>query len=49
MEMIEKCGIGVAMSNAIDELKAVAKVIAKSNDGDGVATFLESKSYVYVD
>ncbi|MGG0007229.1 HAD family hydrolase [Bacillus tropicus] len=49
MEMIEKCGIGVAMSNAVEELKAVAKVIAKSNDEDGVATFLESKSYVYVD
>ena len=49
MEMIEKCGVGVAMSNAVEELKAVAKFIAKSNDEDGVATFLESKSYVYVD
>jgi len=48
MEMIEKCGIGVAMSNAVEELRAVAKYIAKSNDEDGVATFLESKSYVYV-
>ncbi|MBJ8053448.1 HAD family hydrolase [Bacillus cereus] len=50
MEMIEKCGIGVAMSNAVEELKSVAKFIAKSNDEDGVATFLESNSnsYIYV-
>lgn len=48
MEMIEKCGIGVAMSNAVEELKSVAKFIAKSNDEDGVATFLESNSYVYI-
>ncbi|WHY31437.1 HAD family hydrolase [Bacillus wiedmannii] len=48
MEMIEKCGIGVAMNNAVEELKSVAKFIAKSNDEDGVATFLENKSYVYV-
>ncbi|EJS68041.1 Cof-type HAD-IIB family hydrolase [Bacillus cereus] len=48
MEMIEKCGIGVAMSNAVDELKSVAKFIAKSNDEDGVASFLESNSYFYV-
>ncbi|OJD64257.1 Cof-type HAD-IIB family hydrolase [Bacillus sp. NH11B] len=48
MEMIEKCGIGVAMSNAVEELKSVAKFIAKSNDEDGVATFLESNSYSYV-
>lgn len=48
MEMIEKCGIGVAMSNAVEELKSVAKFISKSNDEDGVATFLESNSYIYV-
>lgn len=48
MEMIEKCGIGVAMNNAVEELKSVAKFIAKSNDEDGVATFLENKSSVYV-
>ncbi|MDR2992684.1 HAD family hydrolase [Bacillus cereus] len=48
MEMIEKCGVGVAMSNAVEELKSVAKFIAKSNDEDGVATFLESNSYVYI-
>ncbi|MGN4422912.1 HAD family hydrolase [Bacillus cereus group sp. MYBK30-1] len=48
MEMIEKCGIGVAMNNAVEELKSVAKFIAKSNDEDGVATFLESNNFVYV-
>ncbi|PGM62367.1 HAD family hydrolase [Bacillus cereus] len=48
MEMIEKCGIGVAMNNAVEELKSVAKFIAKSNDEDGVATFLESNNFIYV-
>jgi len=40
-EMIEKCGIGVAMGNAIDEVKAVADYITVSNDEDGVAVWLE--------
>jgi len=35
------CGIGVAVSNAIDEVKAVADHIAESNDDDGVAKFIE--------
>ncbi|MED0987249.1 HAD family hydrolase [Bacillus paramycoides] len=48
MEMIEKCGIGVAMNNAVEELKSVAKFIAKSNDEDGVTTFLESNNFIYV-
>ncbi|EJR54618.1 cof-like hydrolase [Bacillus cereus VD107] len=47
MEMIEKCGIGVAMNNAVEELKSVAKFIAKSNDEDGVATFLKSNSFIH--
>jgi len=41
LEMIEKCGIGVAMGNAIDEVKAVADYITASNDEDGVALWLE--------
>jgi hydroxymethylpyrimidine pyrophosphatase-like HAD family hydrolase len=35
------CGVGVAVSNAIDEVKAVADYIAESNDEDGVARFIE--------
>ncbi len=41
VEPIQKCGIGVAVSNAIDEVKAAADYIAESNDSDGVAKFIE--------
>lgn len=41
IEMVRDCGIGVAMSNAIPELKAVADRITLSNDEDGVALVVE--------
>ena len=41
MEPIRMCGMGVAVSNAIEELKAAADYIAESNDDDGVAKFIE--------
>ena len=41
VEPIRMCGVGVAVSNAIDEVKAVADHIAESNDDDGVAKFIE--------
>ncbi|MFZ3579295.1 Cof-type HAD-IIB family hydrolase [Virgibacillus sp. DJP39] len=41
LEMIDYAGVGVAMGNAIDELKSVAKHIAKSNEEDGIGIFLE--------
>ena len=41
IEPIQKCGIGIAMSNAIDEVKTVANDITLSNDEDGVAVWLE--------
>lgn len=41
VEPIKMCGVGVAVSNAIDEVKAVADHIAESNDDDGVAKFIE--------
>ena len=41
IEPIRMCGIGVAVANAIDEVKAVADHIAESNDDDGVAKFIE--------
>lgn len=41
IEPIRMCGVGVAVSNAIDEVKAVADHIAESNDEDGVAKFIE--------
>jgi Cof subfamily protein (haloacid dehalogenase superfamily) len=39
--MIEWAGIGVAMGNAVDEVKAVADYITLSNNDDGIAAALE--------
>ena len=39
--MLTKCGVGVAMGNAITEVKAVADHITASNDNDGVAVWIE--------
>lgn len=41
ISMIEYAGIGVAMKNAQDEVKAVADYITASNDEDGVAQVIE--------
>jgi hydroxymethylpyrimidine pyrophosphatase-like HAD family hydrolase len=41
LEMIKRCGIGVAVENALDEVKNVAKYVCKSNNDDGVARWLE--------
>ena len=41
LSMIEAAGLGVAMSNAVPEVKAAASRIAPSNDEDGVAVVLE--------
>ena len=40
-EMIEFAGLGIAMENATDEVKAIAQVITSSNDDDGVAKAIE--------
>lgn len=40
-EMIEWAGVGAAMANAADAVKAVADVIAPSNNDDGVAVIIE--------
>lgn len=37
VHMIEYAGLGVAMANAFEEVKAVADVITRSNNDDGVA------------
>jgi len=42
LEMLQKVGFGVAMENAIPEVKAVAGFQTSSNDNDGVAVWLES-------
>ena len=41
IEMIREAGFGVAMSNAIDEVKAAADYVTLSNDEDGVAKAIE--------
>lgn len=41
LEMIDYAGVGVAMDNGIDELKAIAKHITDTNENNGVAGFLE--------
>ena len=41
LEMLKYCGTGVAVSNAITEVKEVADFICGSNDEDGVAHWIE--------
>ena len=41
IESIKNCGVGVAVSNAIEEVLAVADLITESNDMDGVARYIE--------
>ena len=41
IEMLRDCGVGVAMSNAICDCKAVADCICDTNDNDGVAKWLD--------
>lgn len=41
MEMIKNAGLGVAMNNGSPSAKEVARVIAPSNDEDGVAKIME--------
>ncbi len=40
--MVEAAGLGVAMANAVPEVKRVAKLVTRSNDDDGVARVLEA-------
>lgn len=41
LPIISKVGLGVAMGNALKEVKEQAKEITLSNDEDGIASFLE--------
>ncbi len=43
LEMIEYAGTGVAMGNAITELKNISNEITMTNEEDGVASFLEER------
>ena len=48
IEMLQAVGVGVAMGNATDGLKAVAKVITDTNDNEGVALVLEKLYNEYI-
>lgn len=39
--LLSLCGMGVAMGNALPEVKRIADAVTKSNEEDGVAAFLE--------
>jgi len=41
IDLLERCGIGVAMGNALDEAKCAADYICDTNDDDGIAKWLE--------
>ena len=45
MEMIEKCGIGIAMGNAIDEIKNIAKHICGNNNDNGIGKWIEANIF----
>ncbi|WP_164995913.1 Cof-type HAD-IIB family hydrolase [Miniphocaeibacter massiliensis] len=40
LDMLKNCGVGVAMENALDEVKKVADYICGSNENDGIANWL---------
>jgi len=42
IEMIEKCGIGIAVENGNERIKSKAKFICASNNEDGIAKWLEA-------
>lgn len=41
IDMLEYCGVAVAVSNALAEVKALAEYVCDTNDNDGVAKWLE--------
>ena len=43
--MLELCGTGVAMGNAIDEVKERADIVIGSNDEEGIADFIENEKF----
>ncbi len=40
--MLELCGMGIAMGNAIDEVKKRADLVIGGNDEDGIAKYLQN-------
>lgn len=46
IEMLEQCGYGIAVSNAVKEVLNVADYVTVSNDEDGVAKFIEKNIFI---
>ena len=42
IEMLKECGLGIAVGNAIKEVKEAADAVAQTNDNDGVAKYIEN-------
>ena len=40
IEMVEKCGIGVAMENGLELVKNVSKYVCNNNNEDGVGRWI---------
>lgn len=49
MEMLKMCGVGVAVDNAILDVKDIADSVTLSNDEDGVAEWLAKKVLMSVE
>jgi len=44
--MIKYAGLGVAMGNAIEQVKAVADYVTDDNENDGFYTMIEKNVYL---
>ena len=42
MEIVKGVGLGIAMENAVPELKEIANIVVDTNDNNGIAKFLEN-------
>ena len=49
MEMLKMCGMGVAVDNAISDVKAIAACVTLSNDENGVAEWLVKNVLISVE
>jgi hypothetical protein len=47
IDLLEFCGVGVAMGNALDEVKKAADFVCGTNENDGVAEWLEGNLLRY--
>ncbi len=46
--MLELCGLGIAMGNAIEEVKERADLVIGSNEEDGIAKYLTSSAFGFL-